>query len=456
MSLREQIADHLPAGKISWWQALRKLGLDFARTEGGAAAIYFVLSLPVWLGGLALGMEVGNWYFRRQELQTAADAVASSVAGRIGSAAPANELTLVANEILIRNNFNFATGTSNVRITPDQSANPNPVFVNDTRVEVTLTRSIRRILTSLFLPGDFVINARSVAQVLRATPGCVLSLDRGGGFSLQVQGTANIQLPGCEALANSRGSGFFAQPGSALNADCARTAGTFWLQGQLNVTCQGGPRELAGFTLDPYADVQEPDWGSLNCRYNNTDYTIRISTDQPPPMLDSLPDGRRYVYFCNGSTFTIAKGTVLGDGAYFFDTNARFVVEDGGFTVRALLSTFYFRKGAFPQISAPNTTLFLTAPRTGPQSGLVFFGARDNPFTGTNQIVSGPGTQLVGAIYFPASEVQFQSSGTLVAGCTQIIARSVILSGSWRARGPCVGAQGTRPIVASRIVRLTE
>ena len=64
----------------------RKLRRLF-RDNSGAAAVVMALTLPVVVGGMGLGTEVGYWYFNQRKVQNAADmaAYAGAVELRAGS-----------------------------------------------------------------------------------------------------------------------------------------------------------------------------------------------------------------------------------------------------------------------------------------------------------------------------------------------------------------------------------
>ena len=55
-----------------WRKALHGQARFAADTSGGAAII-LALTLPIVIGGLGLGVEVGLWYQTERRLQTAAD-----------------------------------------------------------------------------------------------------------------------------------------------------------------------------------------------------------------------------------------------------------------------------------------------------------------------------------------------------------------------------------------------
>jgi hypothetical protein len=410
----------------------------FARAEAGAAAVYFVLTAPVWIGGLGLGFEVGTWYYLQQNLQSTADTVADSLAGRVGVGVRRAELQTLADALVAGAGF---PGTATFDVTPDPS---ETVFSEGATVTVTVTRQVSRLLTGFFRPGNFEISSRAVASVTRATPGCVPALGKRGNDSLVVD-TGSVSVSNCEVLSNSADDGFRIVAAATLTTDCARTAGHFFGKAPL-VTCEGGPRQEAGFTLDPYANRTEPDLTGLTC--TKTAYYTVNNTNPMPPNSGTI-DGTPYWYFCGG--LSILKNLTLQAGLY--------IIKGNSFELPATINlagtgvTFYFAQGSSPLFYAPTpVSLNLRAPTTGPYAGILFFGGRQN--AATNLISVASNSVLDGALYFPAALLMFTGSGSF-GGCTQIIGRKVQLSGSFVAPGPCT-SEGTVPIVASRNVTLTE
>ena len=63
------------------------------RDKSGAAAVVMAMTLPVVLGGMGLGTEVGYWYFNQRKVQNAADmaAYAGAVELRAGNSVESME-----------------------------------------------------------------------------------------------------------------------------------------------------------------------------------------------------------------------------------------------------------------------------------------------------------------------------------------------------------------------------
>ncbi|WP_414472851.1 TadE/TadG family type IV pilus assembly protein [Microvirga sp. M2] len=416
----------------------------FARLEGGAAAIFFALISPVWLGGLALGAEVGVWYYSQQKLQATADAVGFGIAARIGTGPSQAELDQLANAFLTANQFDFAEGTWEVTLS---SAPQESVFVDGTTVTVRLTRSVRRYLSGIFQPGEIEIRVSATARVNQATEACILSLGlTDEAFGLQVW-TGNARVTGCEVLSN--GGNIRVWGGTSLAADCIRSAGQLTAFGTFDTLCPSGPVSEAGFTLDPYFSLPDPEVRGVGCNNDN----VTITANNWGAVRTMEQDGRIYARFCSGANLTIS-GTVpiiIPPRSTFIFEGGQLVITDTDVVGNDV--SFYFTDGGFPAINAPGNTVNLA---TGDPSGMLLRGAKTNALDAgfMNQIRVGPGSRLDGAVYFPASDVQFQASGTL-GGCMQLIGRNINLWGTWQLNGPC-NTPGLLDIIASRVTNLTR
>src|ERR671919_2081429 len=53
---------------------------DFAGAEGGAAAVYVAIALPVFVGAGGLAVDVASWYSTKRTMQSGADAAAYAAA----------------------------------------------------------------------------------------------------------------------------------------------------------------------------------------------------------------------------------------------------------------------------------------------------------------------------------------------------------------------------------------
>ena len=160
--------------------------------------------------------------------------------------------------------------------------------------------------------------------------------------------------------------------------------------------------------------------------------------------------------FCSGLD---AKGTVtFSPGLYIIETGS-LTVNGGDLNSTSIVQltgsgvTFYFRSGGYFNLGS-KARLNLSAPTSGPFSGILFFGSRTT--AGATQTISGKsGSTLQGAIYMPASNITFTGSSSTTNGCTQVIGSTVTFSGNSSLGSSCANA-GTSMIATNETVEIVE
>lgn len=183
---------------------------SFGRADGGVVAVMFAVLLPVLIGILALGVEIGLRQMEQRKLQHAADAAA--ISGAIGrfetgySSDSNNELRALTFHVAAQGGFSVGDGRTALR---PYSENSDPDvyelrFVDDDRVEVRLRRERPGLFSRIFPGGGgAMISARAEAGLAGDPPGepfCFLGRER-----VRVQGGGNnpgIEIPGCRLASN--------------------------------------------------------------------------------------------------------------------------------------------------------------------------------------------------------------------------------------------------------------
>jgi len=171
--------------------------------------------------------------------------------------------------------------------------------------------------------------------------------------------------------------------------------------------------------------------------------------------------GGLHIPTVNGvNTVTVNCGTYVVAGSTLnIDQNVK-VLQNSGCTTGVTFILTNSRPGAsdYAQISYQGNNsgkLILTAPSSGPYSGLVFFQDRDapNPNAGNNNNttcgsgaaqnkISGQGQiAITGAIYLPAQVLCFSGGSRTDSAnkCTQIIAYNINFNGNSGVNSQCSG-----------------
>jgi len=99
-----------------------------------------------------------------------------------------------------------------------------------------------------------------------------------------------------------------------------------------------------------------------------------------------------------------------------------------------------------------NGTVTMSAPTSGPYSGVLFFGDRSG--TGLNKFNGTATSKMTGAIYFASQDVQYNGNFSGINGCTQVVGKTIAWTGNTSVSVDCA-AQGMRTLPVLSIVRLT-
>jgi hypothetical protein len=156
---------------------------------------------------------------------------------------------------------------------------------------------------------------------------------------------------------------------------------------------------------------------------------------------DVYVGGVGYAHFCGGLDFNNNFVVNLEPGVYFIDTRLQIrnnaVINGTGVTLVI--------NGNYAIDLNNNAIINLTAPTSGPTSGLIFFGSRTGIPTVQQTFSNNTIFNLTGAVYFPNQIINFENNGTMAptGGCTQVVGRQVRLSNNVNIRANCNGTGTT-------------
>ncbi len=434
----------------------RRVRLDrtlraLARDQRGVISILFALLLPLMLGFIGLGVEVGYWFQKHRDLQAAADAAAVSGAYENAEGRSTGVGTIATREAE-NNNWNSTDGTIAIRSLPYNATYPaSGAYTADTdAVEVELTYNLARLFSSWFMSGDMIINARAVGDVVAgASEACVLALGSGNpSGALSVSGaSSSVTMSGCTMATNSTDPNAVKNLTGTMSADCVYSAGG--VQGTPTTNECSGSKTGQPPVTDPYAGtVTEPaDTDFSGC----SSYSLTGAGN-----TDNISAG----VYCNISV-NATNGTLdLDPGVYYLD--------QGDFSVSSTNTTINGTGGVtiiFGDSTGANGcgrvnitasgSVNLTAPTTGNFAGIVFYrGPSCNTGSGMT-LTGGSSSNIIGAVYAPSADLSM-SGGTAISGtCLQLIADTVSFSGSGTIGSDCDGT-GVKTIVAGGIGSLVE
>ncbi len=418
---------------------MKKKSRNICFDKRGVSAVLTALIMPVIIGFLGLGIDVGMWYSKKRNLQSAVDSAAISAALTYAAKHNVSLAEELAKGDAIRNGFNSAAGVATVNIPP--VSGPNTASAD--AAEVILLEPQPLFFSSIFISGSVNITTRAVASA-SVLPGnhCIVALDPSMAGAVEFRGTA-VGTIGCGVASNSVSDSSILLSGSAtLTADPVDAAGDIMVGGSAALNTQTPPK-LGGTLPDPYENLAVP-VSPAACTFNNFSTSANNTTLMP---------GR----YCNGLKLTNAANTTFAPGVYIIDkgefrTTGNSSMQGNGVTfILTGSGTNYANVNI-----AGGTDMQFTAPTSGAYAGILFYQDRNAPsYQGTslitNSILGGSAADLIGAVYFPSQEVRF-TGGAGVGGansCLHLVARKVTITGNANIGSNCAGT-GVNPI--SRVV----
>lgn len=392
----------------------------------------FALSLPVVIGGAGLGVDVAYWHLSQRRLQTIADLAANAGAIALRGGADSNGVRQAAQQEVIENGFELASGTIVVNTPPQSGA-----FMEARAVEVLLERSLERFFTGLFLDEPVVAGARAVARYEVEQQACVLALDSWAGGAVSFSGSADATFTNCTVMSNSLADDSVDISGNVdVTAHCLAAAGKTSISGSgsLSLTCSE-PLEDMPQAPDPYDDLPEP--------------PIPAGCSTVPGGNPNIPKVLNPGRYCGGMSLS---GTVtLNPGVYVVDGGSLQI--NGNATVSGTGVTFFLTNGATVSFNG-NAEITLAAPTSGVYAGVLMYGDRDqgdatHTFNGTANSL------LTGALYFPTQTVRHLGNFSGVNGCLRIVSRRIQITGDAGFGTNCTGT-GLGEIEVPSAIRLVE
>ncbi len=394
--------------------------------------------LPIVIGGVGMGVETGYWYLSQRKLQQIADVSAHAAAVRKKAGDNAAAYTEAARYIAAQSGYTGAA--ANVKVASPPASGPNAA--NTEAIEVIIIDPLPRFFTSIFSNAPLTMRGRAVALV-QSRPACVLALSGTASGAITAAGSASVNMPNCDIASNSTAADSFKMQGAStsVTAACVYSAGGTSTNSNLSMTLCSQPQTQMAPLSDPYANVAEPAVTGA-CKSAN------VSAGTVLTPTDSHPSGAKSMRFCNGLSFS--GNVTLNPGLY--------IIEKGSFTGSngAVLTgsgvTLFFTGGADIKLNG-NAQLNLSAPTANPYSGILMFGDRDEAIS--QKINGNSASTFQGALYFPNSHVDYLGNSAATNGCTQLIAKTIQLSGNTGMKSSCQSA-GTREIGIGQLAKVVE
>ncbi|MEO5337544.1 MAG: pilus assembly protein [Magnetospirillum sp. WYHS-4] len=413
-------------GPMTWPVPLKR----FRHDESGAIAILFALLMPVVLGAVGFGVEVGSWYAARRELQSAVDAAAVAAAIEKYNGSSTSTITSEATTEAQRNGFTTSGGGTIVVNIPPTSGS----YTGDSlAVEVRLTKPIQTLFLRYLVQSTSVTaSTRAVAKMqMQAGNGCVVALNSSASGAFRITGTVTVSLLNCDVVTNSSSStSLIATGGTLVTADCVRTVGATADEAHFSTTSCGGVQEGARKYADPYEDRSVPAF--TGCDHNNLSINSSGTNNLSPGT------------YCGGITasgnnsINLSPGTyVMYDGA--FNVSGSGTISGNGVSI-ILMGSSASNVG---NIDFTGTrTVNMSAPTSGAYSGMLFYQSEAASSSGTNRITGGTNFNITGAVYTPKRKIDYSGNSGGGTSCVQLIGDTVEFTGTSGANSSNCGSAG--------------
>jgi len=379
----------------------------------GQVIVLVAVSLVAMMGMIGVVTDFAFMQHQKNMMQTAADsaAMAGSQELSYGDMAAAGKADAAKN--------GYTDGASSVTVTINNPPSTGPNAANSAYVEAIVSKPEPTYFMRALGVGTLTVSARAVAYE-GSGPNCIYVLNPSAPAAFSANGNVDVNS-GCGLLVDSS-----SLTGLSVVGTVTITAPTIGVVG--NYTATGGailtPTPKIGVipASDPLANVQAPTVGS--CAQTNFKLTGTSGSVSSPYQLYAgtycggiSVNGNAWLHF-NAGTYVLAGGgmsissntIITGSGVTFYNTTG-----SGGYGAITLNGS---------------ATVNLSAPTSGPLTGILFFQDRSIPSGGAASTITGNSSStLDGAIYFPTTSLSFGGNST-ASGYSIVVANLLTLSGN--------------------------
>ena len=386
-----------------------------ARDRSGTVAVMVGLMSTTLVGIVGLSVDVGDWYFTRRAMQSAADAAAIGGGVELLDGASSGTVQTAATDDALLNGFGTSNGT-----TVD-------VSVSSESVSVTLSKPANLLFSSLFLSAAPTITVSAQAGLVDGTqPVCALMTGSSAPDALYVSGNGIINATGCSMVVDSTSTSAINVTGNGqIDTSSICTPGGY-TSGN-NAKFSPTPTTCAAMT-DPLASLTPPSNVNAACQYTNASYGGNSQTTISPGV------------YCGGITIQANAKVTFQSGVYIL-RNGGFSAGSNAVVTGSGVGIYMTGTGTNVQLSqddltvSGNAQVTISAPTTGSMAGIAIYQDHSAPTGDITNTISGNGNiNFTGLLYFGNQNVTITGNGTQdgTAPFTSIIANSLTYSGNAR------------------------
>jgi Flp pilus assembly protein TadG len=426
------------------------------RDESGSVMSFLVV-VPVLMGAVAVGVETGELYRTKRQMQSAADDAA--LAGSIDRLAGKNNTTITATARYEAQRNGFQDGVNSVSVTVNAPPTSGSNVSTAGAVEVVITKPQSLTFGAAL---NFTMRARSVAaqgsysSTTSSPEGCLVALTSANEQGVSFTSFNNFDSD-CTIISNGTATGTGANASVSLSSFNNATLKSVWTRGRFDYSSYNhltltNPAQQNQTTavVDPYAtgttSLPTPSPGA--CTYNPFSAPGGTSITLSPGV------------YCGGLTISSYNNVYFTHGIYYIANGDLYMssvnnvscsdcTSGAGVTFVLTQTTGNNADIGGVRISSDNNVTFnapVPCSVSNPPAncinnplypGVLFYQDRratTGTMTSTSKIftISSLNTAtLTGAIYFPNNRIDISSlnnSGSSTTGCTVWIGRYVKFS----------------------------
>ena len=377
------------------------------RHQKGSVVVFMAIVLPVLLAALGLVFDNGQALDMKRREQKAADAAAIAGAQELRRGNTTTFRKIALDNAALNGMEDAQVDVFNPPKTGKRAGDPS-------FVEVVVRHEAPLYFMRVFHTDPYEVEARAIAGVV-ARRLCVLALNKTASPGLLLSGNAQVDLRVCGVGVNSDAS------------DAAHSSGAATIQAA-NIDVVGGytgpgfnPQPLTGVDNfeDPLADLPAPPIG--NCLFATN---LKISGTM------NLQPGA----YCGGITINGGATANLAPGVYVLKGGLSI---NGGGTIKGSEVMIYNTKTPYAPINfSGGAHAELSAPKTGPYAGVLFFTDRTISGGKANVLTANSGSFFTGAAYFPTTPLQMIGNASLDVQKMLIIADTIAFQGNCSVQAP--------------------
>ncbi|MGE0212565.1 MAG: TadE/TadG family type IV pilus assembly protein [Parvibaculaceae bacterium] len=387
---------------------IHKLLIPFARLIGdrsGTVAMVTVLSAPVLLGCVGAGVDTFMMLYLSNRLQVTADAAALAGVKELDLAgSDGGQVEATATAYVKANLASSSIKEEDIKVSV-------VVDSKNSAVDVTIAQTWAPMFLHFVSDDVMPLKVNSRAQSIGRRLACVIGLSKILPAGVQLWSNASLTADGCDVYSNTElPTGLVVSDNAVLKAEFICTSGGYIAAGPKMVDPQ--PITDCPAFDDPLASRQPPKIGSC-------DHLATIILNQTRTLNPGV--------YCGGLTILGTSKVTLNPGVYIIN-NGLFTVA-GSATLKGENVGFYLAGLATLMLFDSNSTIDLTAPKSGPLAGILFFEDRKAPPLRVHRIGSNNARNLLGTIYLPVGILLIDSNAPVAdkSDYTAIVVRSLQL-----------------------------